>query len=205
MKLSEILPEKIRDLSSEQITRIVFGGWTDSGLSADAAILLGGNPIVLPDRARAAAELYEAGRISYIVPTGGVEWDTELGRMSEAEYMAVCLKQLGIPEGAVLLENDARTTVENMLFSTILLNRRLKIRNLHRLCIVTSPSHLRRSMEYAALYLPRNLEVFGYTDPQMPDGAGRWTEDPFYANRVLREADLLAKDVRSGWFEEIEF
>ena len=205
MKLSEILPEKIRDLTEAQITRIVFGGWTDPGLSADAAILLGGNPIVLPDRARAAAELYEAGRISYIVPTGGVEWDTELGRMSEADYMAICLKKLGIPEEAVLLENDARTTVENMLFSTILLNRRLKIRNLRRLCIVTSPSHLRRSMEYAALYLPRNLEVFGYTDPQMPDGADRWTKDPFYANRVIREADLLAKDVRSGWFGEIEF
>jgi len=205
MKLSQIRAEKIRTgLSPSEVNRIVYGNWTDDGDTADVAILLGGNPIVLPDRARAAADLWRAGRVSYIMPTGGVKWETEEGEMTEAEYMALCLKKEGIPEEAVILENDARTTHENMVCCTLLLMRVLKMKTLRKVYIVTSPSHLRRSLEYARIYLPRILKYSGYTDFNMPDGPDNWPADPFYANRVYREAELLQVSVQRGWIEDIE-
>lgn len=205
MKLSQIRAEKIRtELSREEINRIVYDNWTDDGDTADVAILLGGNPIVLPDRAHAAADLWRAGRVSYIMPTGGVKWETEEGEMTEAEYMALCLKKEGIPEEAVILENDARTTHENMVCCTLLMMRILKMKTLHKVYVVTSPSHLRRSLEYARIYLPRMLKYAGYTDLNMPDGPENWPKDPFYANRVYREAELIHTTVQRGWMADVE-
>ena len=204
MKLSQIKGDAIRSLSETQIERIVFDGWSDDGGTAEVALVLGGNPAVLPDRARVAAELFQSGRVSYLMPTGGVFWETDRGRMTEAEYLALCLKDLGIPEEAVLLENDARTTPENMVCSTLLMMRVLKIKNVHRVYVVTSPSHLRRSLEYARIYLPRTVAFAGYTDLDLPDGPGHWLSDPFYANRVYREAELLYAAVGRGLCEDIE-
>lgn len=205
MKLSQFNPEKIRQLPADQINQIVFGDWDDDGGMADVAILLGGNPLVLPGRAKAAADLYKAGRVSYIMPSGGVKWETDRGNMTEAEYLSLCLKDLGIPEEAILLENDARTTHENLVCSTLLMMRVLKIKNVHKVYIVTSPSHLRRSLALADLYLPRMVKFAGYTDGSLPDGPEHWTEDPFYANRVYREAELLFTAIHRGWCGEIEF
>lgn len=204
MKLSQLKGSDIRQLPKEQVDRIVFDGWTDDGGEGEVALLLGGNPIVLPDRCRAAAELWRAGRVSYIMPTGGVKWETDAGEMTEAEYMARCLKAEGIPEEAIILENDARTTHENMVCCTLLMLRILKIKTLHKVYVVSSPSHLRRSLEYARIYLPRVLEFAGYTDLSMPDGPDNWPDDPFYANRVYREAELIHQACVRGWAEDIE-
>ena len=71
MKLSQIDPQKLNELSTEQISEIVFGPLCDDGLSGAVALLLGGNPKVLRARALAAAQLYHAGRVPFIMPTGG--------------------------------------------------------------------------------------------------------------------------------------
>lgn len=80
-----------------------MGSLKDDGLSGIAAILLGGKPLVLRERAQAAAKLYHDGRVPCIIPTGGVQWDTELGLMSEADYMAHLLKEYKVPDDAILL------------------------------------------------------------------------------------------------------
>ncbi|MBP3301023.1 MAG: YdcF family protein [Clostridia bacterium] len=205
MKLSKILPAQIRSLSPENVTEIVFGDFVDDGGFGQVALILGGNPRVLMDRAKAAAALFFAGRVEYLMPTGGVEWDSDKGRCTEAEYLKACLLELGVPQEVILLENEARTTHENMVCSTLLMMRVLKIKNVRRVYVVTSPSHLRRSLEYARIYLPRTVDFAGYTDLSLPDGPSRWTEDPFYAERVYREGELLCTGVLRGWFDEIEF
>lgn len=204
MKLSQIKGDVIRSLSKAQIEQIVFDGWTDDGGMAEVALILGGNPLVLAGRAKAAADLYHAGRVSYLMPTGGVSWDSDRGTMTEAEYLTLCLKEMGVPEEVILLENDARTTHENMVCGTLLMMRVLKIKNIHRVYVITSPSHLRRSLEYARIYLPRTVDFAGYTDLSLPDGPGLWDRDPFYANRVYREAELTYTCVQRGWFADIE-
>ena len=204
MKFSQINPEEIRNLPKETVNRIVFGDWADDGQPGDVALLLGGNPIVLPDRAKAAADLYFAGRVRHIVPTGGVEWDSDRGRMTEAEYLAACLADLGVPAEAVILENEARTTPENMICGTLQIMRTLKINNIRKIFIVTSPSHLRRSLMYAYIFLPRPVQFAGYADLNAPCGPENWEKDPFYANRVYREAELTHTAVCRGWFPDIE-
>ena len=207
MKLSQQNYDALRQLPQDQITEIVYGNGScqDDGKTGVVALLLGGNPVVMPERAMGAANLYKAGRVKYIMPTGGVKWDTEFGHISEAECMKQHLLNLGIPEEVILLENEATTTRENMIYGPLQIERQLKIHGDYRVYVVTSPSHLRRSLALAKAYLPRKVLISGYPGvcPQgMPD---TWHQDDFQAERVYREVELLHRFIHDGDIEDVEF
>ncbi len=70
-------------------------------------VLPGGKPSrTLDARVRHAARLYAAGRVERILVTGGVGKHPP----SEAEVMARILREEGVPEGAVLIEDEAEST-----------------------------------------------------------------------------------------------
>ena len=203
MKLSETKSEALEMLSEEQLAHIIFDGVADDGKCADVALLLGSRPEWCHDRALAAAELYHAGRVSYVMPTGGVEWEHEGERISEAHYMRRVLLERGVPDEAILLENEATTTKENMLYGAIQINRQLKFQNAKRVCIVTSANHMRRSMGLANWLMPRTTELSSYPS-ELPD-------DPTEAirelgrERSLRAVKLLRGLIQNGFIEEIEY
>lgn len=205
MKLSQTDASRLNELTKEQVDTIVFGNYQDDGGKGDAALLLGSNPIVCKERAAAAAQLYHAGRVPYIIPTGGVLWETEYGTISEACFMKKLLQDAGVPESAIILENEARTTDENMVFGTVQILRELKIGNVHRVYIVTSYSHLRRSLAFAKLYLPRSIEIAGYCCTDNEDSKERWQQDEFYALRVQSEVRLLKKNIDLQLIDDIEY
>lgn len=207
MKLSQQNYDTLRQLPVEQITEIVYGGDScrDDGKEGTVALLLGGNPLVMPERALGAANLYKAGRVKYIMPTGGVKWDTEFGHISEADCMKQHLLNLGVPEEAILPENEATTTRENMIYCTLQLDRQLRLRGDYRVYVVTSPAHLRRSLALARAYLPRKVRISGYPGvcPQgMPD---TWHQDAFQTERVYRELELLHRFIHDGDIDDVEF
>ena len=97
---------------------------------ADVIVVLGGNiqgnranwfepynRATATDRVDRAAELYFAGRAPKIILSGGALE----GRVSDARAMARTLRQKGVPESAVILENEARNTYENALLTQSLL------------------------------------------------------------------------------------
>lgn len=205
MKLSQLNDSMLADLSTEQVTSIVFGSLKDDGLSGIAAILLGGKPLVLRERAQTAAKLYHDGRVPCIIPTGGVQWETELGLISEADYMAHLLKEYKVPDDAILLENQAKTTRENMIYGTLLLEKTFHPRGKYRLYIVSSPAHLRRALALAQLYLPRNALISGCPAQSNKGAADNWTLDDEQVARVYRELGLIKKTIDHGDMEDIEF
>ncbi len=205
MKLSQLDEAKLNDLTIEQKSEIVFGNYQDSGVSADVAILLGGNLLYVPKRAEMAAKLYFDGRVKYIVPTGGVEWDNNGEKISEALYMTRLLKEMGVPEDVIILENEARTTKENMLYAAIQLGRAFRIADIRRVIIVTSPGHLRRSMMIGKLLLPRHMEIYGVAADSEAEKPENWHKSDATAVRVDRELGLLKRFVDEKLGEDIEF
>ena len=161
MKLSEIKKEEFESLSNEQLAEILYGVSRDDGECADVALVLGGNPNHCGERAYKAAELWHAGRVKTLIPSGGVKWNFDGREISEAEYLANILRKEGVPEEAILVEDRATTTKENMLYGTILFNKAFKIQNVKSVMIVTSASHLRRSLGLGKLFLPRSVKVTG--------------------------------------------
>ena len=128
--------------------------------TADAIVLLGGgmgsNTNVYPyaemwngaDRVWHAARLYKAGKAPLIVPTG----------RGEQESTVPLLRDLGVPESAIVVENKARNTEENARFVEKILEPRNTQNTRKRVLLVTSAWHMRRSVLMYRKYAP-SLEI----------------------------------------------
>ncbi|MCU0354042.1 MAG: YdcF family protein [Cytophagales bacterium] len=95
------------------------------------------------DRILHPLQLYKAGKVDKILISGGS------GRLvsrqkdeSEAEELASVLKLAGVPDSAVVLENQSRNTRENATFSAKILKNRFPGK---RYLLVTSAFHMRRA------------------------------------------------------------
>ena len=124
----------------------------------DAIVLLGGgmgaNTNVYPyaemwngaDRVWHAARLYKAGKAPLVIPTG----------QGERESTVPLLHDLGVPESAIVVEDEARNTEENARFVEKLIDSRVEHveradgKNVEackpKVLLVTSAWHMRRSV-----------------------------------------------------------
>ena len=100
------------------------------------------------DRIDRAAALYFAGRAPKILLSGGALE----GKVSEARIMAKVLRQRGVPESALILENDSRHTYENAQFS----DRVMQHAQLKRALLVTSALHMPRAL---ATFIQRGIDT----------------------------------------------
>ena len=201
MKFSQL---NLKELSTEQLWNIVCGDIADDGASSEYAILLGGRPPECGKRAKAAAELYLAGRVKYIIPSGGVEWDFEDGqRMTEALYMKRVLLDEGVPNNAIIVENNARTTKENLIFATLLMNRKDRCYQNKDVTIVTSACHMQRSLALAKTFLPRMLKIHSY--PRFPEeGVAEWLKEETNLKALLTNARIFKDLIKQEIIDDIE-
>lgn len=100
------------------------------------------------DRIDLAQALYLAGRAPRILISGSA-LD---GKVSEAQMIARLLRQRGIPDSAILLENNSRNTYENARFTDII----MRGQKLKSALLVTSALHMPRA---AASLQKRGIQV----------------------------------------------
>lgn len=165
MKLTELELDTFLSLSVEEKRAINCGGIKDDGENADVALILGGRPSNAIPRARAAAQLYRDGRCRMFMPTGGVVWEHEGEWISEAELMSRILQQEGVPKELIIPENEASSTIENMIYGSLQLCRRYEKERkefLNKIIIVTSLTHMKRSLALAKALLPRGVKISAY-------------------------------------------
>ena len=204
MKLSELTNQEIAALSDEQKEKIIFGNLADDGSKGDFVVLLGGRLPYLAERAEAAARLYHARRVTYVVPSGGVKWEHAGGRITEAEYMKGLLLERGVPEEAIVLENEATTTKENMIYATLQMNRKLGLSAMRRAFVATSQSHMRRALRYAEIFFPSTVEVSPCAAIGGVDAKDCWNKTKEGRERAERELYLIKKQVDLGILEDID-
>lgn len=130
------------------LTEVAAFGRHRSAEAADAALVLGAAVFgdspspVFQERIRHAVTMYQAGQVRVLVMTGGL---APGDRLSEGEAAAEWARKQGVPDSAMLIEKQSRTTRENITNSIPLLREG----NLHRILIVSDPLHMRRSMAIA--------------------------------------------------------
>lgn len=93
----------------------------------------------LKRRVHAAAEAHAQGLSGIIVVSGGAAPGSSV---TEAGVMARLLEEAGVPREAILLEEQAQDTMENLRFTARLLGGAKG----KRILVVTSDYHLRRSL-----------------------------------------------------------
>ena len=134
---------------------LVLGG----GTSGESQFGQGGDLNQAADRLWLGAALHRAGKAPLIVLSGG---SVPPEAIPESRLMAQKLKVLGIPETALLLESESRTTRENAQYSRSL----LQDLGITHVLLVTSASHMRRA---AAVFSAQGFVVTSVaTDHRMP-------------------------------------
>jgi len=123
---------------------ITIDGLTDSPEPADAAVILGNtvNPdgtlsVRLAQRLRRGLELYRAGQVKRLIVSGG------LGREGfyEGTKMGEYLRQQGVPDSALIVDNHGNTTQQTVR-NVLLLRDSL---HFTRLLVVSQYYHLTRT------------------------------------------------------------
>ena len=130
-------------------------------------------------RAVRGMTLYRASEAPLIVFSG-----PNLTGVSEAEVRAELARALGIPSGAILVEDGAFTTREE----AARIGATLRGRNLRRILLVTDPQHMRRAR---ALFERVGLQVLAAT----AESATAADTAPEGRLRLMRETlgELLAR------------
>jgi len=177
---------------------------------ADAIIVLGGNTAnnrrnwflaydkdTAISRLDTAEMLYKSGKAPLLLLSGGALE----GHVSEAQGLAYQLRQRGIPEQAMILENESRNTYENALYS----KRFMEQHGLNTALLVTSALHMPRSI---AVFTQQGMHVFPAGNPgqiylsDTENGLSKWLPNlrALEASRsILKEYIGLAVYRLRGW------
>ena len=173
---------------------------------ADAIVLLGGgigsNTNVYPyaeissgsDRVWHAARLYKAEKASLVIASG------QEGRAAHLPLLV----DLGVPESAIVIEDESRNTEENAKFVENILcgekadrvesqtsNSDLRFRR-PKVLLVTSVWHMRRAKFMFERYAPELEVIPAPTDYEATVGTGH----PFSLAELLPNADMLSSNTR---------
>ena len=131
--------------------------------NADAIVILGGGIgrptenncypelFVSSDRVWHAARLWKAGKASIVVASGSSE------RFASVPF----LRDLGVPEEVIAVDDVSRNTEENAKYTEALLRDRLDLKDgdaKPKILLVTSAWHMRRALLMFSRYAP-NLDV----------------------------------------------
>lgn len=204
MFLSELENADIKQLTSGQKTDIVFRQSVCPRVRYDAALLLGTEPNGAKRRAAMAASFFKRFEVNFIIASGGVRHEYEGKKLTEADIMYSVLAAQGVPESVIVPENQARSTMENLLFGTVELGRRKTMECIERVVVITEPFHLRRALLLARTFLPRYFKVYGYTEGfavQRRD----WPTDSALCECVHTEIRCLKKMIENHNIADIRF
>jgi len=142
-----------------------------------AQVLRGGRPSpTLEVRTRHAGELYTRGLADLLIPTGGEGEDPP----GEAVVMAGILREMGIPEAAIVREDAAKSTWESASRVAEIARRR----SVDEVLVVTDPLHCVRTVAcFGRVGLPAVAEPV-YSSPM-------WRKKWSRRGQFLRESGAL--------------
>ncbi len=171
------------------LTEVVFGAEREPEVCELGFIFSSTHPLHWDK----ALEAYQKGWVHQFLVTGGrsktgqTHPDWQGGNKSEAEVIIAHLKGAGIPEHAILHENQSSNSLENVLFAKRIFDFS-KVRKVMVIC----KSHVAgRQIRTLAQHIPDSVELIPYTF------------DTAYQGQVIRRSDWMNSDIgrRRVWGE----
>lgn len=165
---------------------------------ADMCLLFGG------ERADAlathAAKLYHQGYFPLIVVSGGVK--TSKGEM-EAFQMFDVLRKNGVPADAILIEDKATNTGENVTYTMDLLKAEGKFKDIKSVIGIGQIHGSRRFLMTLERHWPEVLKMFT-TPNYFPVSREDWLQDKTLRRAVIREYRKIAPYKARGLIREVD-
>ena len=194
---------KEEDLTPQVIDTLLFEGLADSGENADCIIVLGSIKAA-KYRVPVAVEAYKSGRAGKILLCGGKLRDFPDGHYSEAEHMRRAALELGVCEEDIIMENHSLNTIENLLCGLVELQRALGLHNIHKVLLVTTAYHMRRSLAIARHLFPAHIAVIPCPANDTNTRQDNWIQSDVGIQRVKNEAMKIVDYVNNGVIPDFE-
>lgn len=194
---------KETDLTIELIDKLLFQNIEDTGENADCILVLGSLKAA-KYRVPVAVEAYKAGRSKKMLLCGGKLRDFPTGKTSEAEHMCQAAIALGVAESDIILENASRNTVENILYALIKLQQTFWLNNVHRVLLVTTTYHMRRSLAIARYLFPAHITILPCPADDNHTRRDNWMNTPVSMERVKKEALKIVNYINEGVIPDFE-
>jgi len=184
-------------LTEEIVDQLLFNDLSDSGETADCIIVLGSIK-ASKYRVPVAVNAYKAGRARKIMLCGGALQDFSGKSLTEAEDMRKTALEMGVAESDIILENMSQNTLENTLFALIQLQRNFGINNVHRVLLVTTAYHMRRSLAIARYMFPAHIDVIPCPANDTNTKRENWMNTPEGIARAKGEAMNIVRHITNG-------
>lgn len=155
----------------------------------------------IDERLEVAVKLFKDNRAPFILFSGG---KGKKGVVAEAKVMKEKAISLGIPEEAILTEEDSYNTTENVLCSMLVLERKFLLQNIKRLIVVSSPFHIQRLSLTISRYMPRWIDYSFCYDEDSPTSRKNWLNDPIIKKRVEKEANGIVYYAKNKYIDDKE-
>ena len=194
---------KEEDLTFEIVDRLLFQDLEDTGEDADCIIVLGSIKAA-QYRVPVAVNAYNAGRANKIMLCGGKLRDFPDGNYSEAEHMRQAALEFGVAEEDIILENSSQNTVENILFALIELQRSFWLNKVHRVLLVTTAYHMRRSLAIARYLFPEHITIVPCPANDTNTRRDNWMNTSVGVERAKSEAMKIVSSVINGIIPDFE-
>lgn len=173
------------------VTTFLVVSWMgrDEHPHVDAIVVLGaaqydGRPsAIFAARLQHAVDLYNSGVARLVVFTGGKEPGD---RFTEGGSGARWAEERGVPASAAVIEDQSRTTYQNLSGAKRLLQSRVQDRPL-RIVVVSDPYHM-----YRAITQARDLGFTAYPSPTR--------SSPVSASRLKLTEAVLREDLALGGY-----
>lgn len=145
-------------------------------------------------------ELYRNGIVPKILVSGG---ENRVTGIIEADVMASELVSLGVKSSHVLVENQSRNTLENVLFSRQVILERLGVQSFKRIIAVVKNYHSRRVLMTLKKHFPSSIKFLPVTYETDGFNENNWFETAVGREKVLSEFQKISLYLEKGDIEEI--
>ncbi len=186
------------NLSIDDINNILFTIPRDDLKNGDC-IWVFGSSVDIEERVMVAVKLYRDKRAPFILFSGG-KGKKEI--VPEAKIMKEMAISLGIPEEAILTEEESYNTTENVLCSMLILERKFLLQNINRLIVVSSPFHIQRLSLTISRYMPKWIEYSFCYDENSSTSKKNWIYDSVTKKRVEKEAKGIVYYVKNKYIDD---
>ncbi len=137
-----------------------------------------------------AVEVFKAGLVDRLLFTGG--YNSRLGR-AEAHAMSDLALQRGVPAEAILIEDQARHTDENIRLSYRLMKERMEPDQIGSVMLMTIQYHLRRAQIAASRCFGADVDLSWKSYPSLHYTASNWFEAPRGRDDISAEIDKIQR------------
>lgn len=188
------------NLTGKDIDKILFDIPSDDKLRGDC-IWVFGSIKWIEERVQLAVKLFNEKRVPYILFSGGLG---KGGTVAEATIMKERAMELGVPEKYIITEELSNNTIENVLCSLVVFERKFSLRNIDRLIVVSSPFHIQRINLILSRYMPRWIKYSYCYSNKNCMSKENWVKNKMSRNRAKREAKGIIFYARNGYIDDKE-